>query len=159
MLERYTKAFNFMMKNEGGFSDHPADRGGATLFGVSSKFFPQTYNELQNATDDLERQQILFKFYHDEFWNPLYDQIRSERLAVRLFDLGVNLGVKRAVRLIQQIAGVTIDGVFGKQTLRAVNLYDVYGNFIAEADKYYRSLDDFPTFGKGWINRLYRETT
>lgn len=157
MLELYTKAFNFMLKNEGGFSNHSKDKGGETLYGVSSRFFPETYKLLRNATDDLEVQQILFKFYYNEFWNPLYAQIRSERLAIRLFDLGVNLGVKSAVKVLQRPLNVKVDGIFGKKTLAAVNLYDIYGDFIAEADKYYRSLPDFPTFGKGWINRLYKE--
>lgn len=157
MLDLYNKAFSFMQANEGGFSDHKKDKGGKTLFGISSYYFPEIYKRLEAAQTDLERHEILFKFYHDNFWNKLYDQIRSERLAIRLFDLGANLGVKSAVKLLQGVSGANKDGVFGQQTLHAVNLYDIYGDFIAEADKYYRSLPDFPTFGKGWISRLYRE--
>lgn len=157
MLERYNKAFQFMVKNEGGFSNHQKDKGGKTLYGVSSYYFPEVYKKLESAKSDLEIHEILFAFYYNNFWNPLYDQIRSERLAVRLFDLGVNLGIKTAVKCLQRACGVKIDGIFGRDTLRSTNLYDIYGNFIAEADKYYRSLADFPTFGRGWINRLYRD--
>ena len=162
MTELYNKAFNFMLENEGGFSNHSQDKGGATLYGVSSKFFPQVYEDLQKAQDENEIKQILYNFYHNEFWNPLYNKINEERLAVRLFDLGVNMGKKTSVRLLQSASNVLgsslkTDGVFGNGTLTAINVTKPYNEYIRQAESYYKGLSDFNIFGRGWINRLYRE--
>jgi len=58
---------------------------------------------------------------------------------------------------LQQVAGVTADGVIGPKTIEAVNkleLNDVLLSLTAERLKFYTSLDSFKTYGKGWTNRV-----
>lgn len=162
MSELYSKAFIFTMANEGGFSDHRRDKGGATLYGVSSKYFPAVFESLQNAKDEVEIHDILYKFYYNHFWNPLYEQIYDSKLAIRLFDLSVNIGMKPSVKLLQNASNVLgsrliLDGNFGKGTLAAVNVTKPYNEYVREVENYYRSLSDFDVFGRGWINRLKKE--
>ena len=167
LTQRFLKAFNFMQENEGGFSDNKKDPGLATAYGVSSKWFPDVYNQLMAADSPEETMQILQSFYNSEFWNPLYDNMFYEPTAIRLFDLSVNQGKVPAVKLIQHAFNdlsqtkIGEDGHFGDGTLRAVNLSPVspdnfYQHFLKVAENYYRTLADFPEFGRGWLARLYK---
>lgn len=164
-----------MKANEGGFSNHPSDPGGKTLFGVSVFYFPVQYYKIYSAWKSGNKvllAELLHYFYHNEFWNPKYSLLSDKRLAIRLFDLSVNLGKKTAVRLLQtainqtSILNLETDGVFGNKTLNACNfLYKqisteeepLYEEFINQVERYYRSRKNFNVFGKGWLNRLNRE--
>ncbi len=164
MSRQYLKAFNFTKENEGGFVDDARDKGGATIYGVSSKWFPDVYKQLIES-DPKEVDEVLKAFYYTEFWNDLYDEIFFEPLAIRLFDLSVNVSKKRAIRLLQKTfndlsqSKISEDGNFGAGTLRAVNLPPIihpnfYLSYLRQVETYYRSLKDFGVFGNGWLNRL-----
>ena len=47
----YEKLIPFILKWEGGFSDHPADRGGATFCGVTLSTYRQFINSRATAED------------------------------------------------------------------------------------------------------------
>ena len=167
MTQRYLKALEFTKQNEGGFTNNPHDKGGETIYGVSSKWFPEVYKELTEAKPE-EVDEILKAFYYAEFYDMLYEQIFYEPIAIRLFDLGVNLSKKKATKLLQQtfnkLSQVRIgeDGKFGNGTLKAINMPPIaheqfYLSYQKEVEQYYRSLPDFTHFGAGWISRLYRD--
>ena len=42
-MTNFNKALTRILENEGGFSKHPNDPGGATNYGISSKFLNQHY--------------------------------------------------------------------------------------------------------------------
>jgi lysozyme family protein len=67
------------------------------------------------------------------------------------------MGCGRAAKLLQEAVGVTADGIIGQGTLQAVqkaNPRSLLENFAAEKTAFYKSLSTFPTFGKGWLNRV-----
>jgi lysozyme family protein len=69
----------------------------------------------------------------DGYWNDLYNQIYDQNIANKLFDMGVLLGVKTAVKVLQEIFerhNVTVDGVFGLRTLDVLNTAEPVG-FLA----------------------------
>ena len=161
---RFFRAFEFTKQNEGGFSNDARDKGGATIYGISSKWFPEVYNEVMEAKPE-EVDGILRAFYQAEFWDDKYDELFFEPLSIRLFDLSVNLGKKKAIKLLQKtfndlsVTKISEDGNFGAGTLRAVNLPPVdhpnfYTSYLRQAKAYYETLADFGVFGKGWISRL-----
>lgn len=163
-MSLFDRAFKFTEENEGGFVDNKKDKGGATFAGISSKWFPKEYADIVNSSGE-KQHELIKNFYQKEFWNPQYDKIFDTKLAIRLFDLTVNLGKVPAIKLLQksfnEVSNTKIveDGGFGSGTLKAVNLAPVplYPLFIKNAEAYYRKLPDFPTFGKGWLNRLHKE--
>jgi lysozyme family protein len=83
-------------------------------------------------------------------------------LALMTYNAGVNSGPGRGARwlqlaLNQQGAGVDVDGEVGPQTLDGCARVDVgraVNDFAATQEAFLRSLSTFPTFGKGWMNRL-----
>jgi lysozyme family protein len=165
-IMRLEKFFKEMLKNEGGYSNDPHDSGGKTFWGITINNFPNAYKEIKHLHDegqtDLARLTAM-SFYRRNFYNPLYDEIQDIRLAFRVFDFGVNTGVKSAVRILQRCVNkfgfrIADDGIFGKETLRTVNevgdpLYRAYEIAI---EGYYKSLKTFWRFGRGWLNRLFR---
>jgi lysozyme family protein len=73
--------------------------------------------------------------------------------------MGVNAGIWRSARLLQQALGFTgdeLDGSIGPETLAAAEKFDarnLVNNLADRQAAYYRSLPDFPIFGTGWLNR------
>ncbi|TRC64619.1 hypothetical protein FEA35_00180, partial [Mannheimia haemolytica] len=69
----------------------------------------------------------------------------------------VNHGFGNASRMLQRAVGVADDGIIGNITLQAINAKsesDLLMLFNAERLKFYTKLRNFPTFGKGWVNRV-----
>ncbi|MEZ9198580.1 glycoside hydrolase family 108 protein [Shewanella sp. 10N.286.54.B9] len=123
-----------VIEREGGYVNDPTDRGGETMYGVTVKV-AREYG-FKGAMCDLPYE-LAFNIYQDRYWAPLkLDEIQplSEVLTEQLFDFGVNSGVGRAGKCLQQVLNVlnnrqtlypdlNADGVVGSRTLRALNKY------------------------------------
>ncbi|RZJ41423.1 MAG: hypothetical protein EON87_16110 [Brevundimonas sp.] len=73
----------------------------------------------------------------------------------------MNSGTDRARRYLQTAAGVTVDGQIGPITLAAVQRVgatEIVQRISDRRNAFYRSLQTFPTFGKGWMRRLHEVT-
>lgn len=156
----FNDALIFTLQNEGfnAYTNDPNDKGGATKWGISKRSHPDL--DIENLTF-VEAQLI----YRKEYWNAKYNSL-DRKLAIRLFDVGVNIGVSKAVRILQETlnkyfeADLKTDGKFGLNTLRACNSVtqrSLYSTYVFEVSLYYKSLNS--NFLKGWLNRLYREIT
>lgn len=163
MSERFQKFFEQLLKNEGIYSNDPLDKGGKTIYGISSRSFPQTFNLVYNLYQDGKKElakAATMNFYRDRFYNTLYDDIKDVNMAFRLFDFGVNAGVKEAVLLLQEAiklqgGEIDVDGIFGPQTLRVINSSNYYCAYVNRIEKFYTSLNQ-PRFIRGWLLRLRR---
>jgi lysozyme family protein len=74
-----------------------------------------------------------------------------------VFDFAVNAGCGRSAKILQAAVGATPDGGIGPMTLAAVNALDgdeLIERFSQGKEDFYRSLNTFETFGKGWLNRV-----
>jgi lysozyme family protein len=154
----FPHALAVVLKHEGGWSDHPQDPGGATMRGVTLKTFsevlgrPATKEELRQITDEQLR-----KIYRGRYWNAACADQLPAGLDLVVFDMAVNAGPRRAVRMLQALLGVTTDGAVGPRTLAAVGLHDpgtLIQEYSHERRSYYRSLSTFQTFGRGWLRRV-----
>lgn len=156
----FNEALLFTLQNEGydAYTNDPNDKGGKTRWGISKRSHPNV--DVENLT--FTEAQLI---YRREYWNPKYNSL-DRKLAIRLFDIGVNIGVNKAVKILQETlnkyfdADLKVDGLFGLKTLRACNSVtqrSLYSTFIFELSLYYKSLN--PHYLKGWLNRLYREIT
>lgn len=100
---------------EGGYSNDPIDPGGETQFGIAKRYHPDV--DIKNLTKEQAIQ-----IYGKEYWAKLScDQITSQRVRWKVFDIGVNLGVKNATMFLQRAAGVKEDGIMGLITTSRVN--------------------------------------
>jgi len=110
----FNQAVALTLQHEGGYVNNPADPGGATNMGITQADMPGT------PIKDLTAAQAT-QYYADHYWKPLYSQITSQRVANKLFDMGVLFGVGTAVKALQTALDLVVDGVFGPMTLGAAN--------------------------------------
>jgi lysozyme family protein len=114
---------------EGGFVDHPADRGGPTNFGITTSALGRwrklgrdaTPEEVQSMT--LTEARAIYQEWHIRA--PGFNCTKSDKLRLMLVDAGVLHGVSRAVRWLQEELGVVADGVLGPQSRQALDALDV----------------------------------
>lgn len=170
-----------IVAREGGYVNDPDDPGGATNFGVTIHTMRRLGLDLTGDgrvdTSDvraLTRNQAVDIFVQHYFEKPRIDDL-PEALHATVFDMAVNAGPSRAVRILQQLFvdmgfDIAVDGAIGPQTIRtafaamdeaADFLVDAYG--IARRDYYYRLADARPASRKyarrrdggkgGWITR------
>ena len=161
MRQNWERSIKEVLRHEGGYVDHPADPGGATNLGITLNTYRSYRNNPHLTADDLRNIPIgeVYDIYKTRYW----DKVRGDQLPSGIdflvFDFGVNAGVGRSAKMLQNLVGVPADGGIGPQTLRATS--EVYEEnpeqlIVAYTDaraEYYQSLPHFPTFGRGWLRR------
>ena len=158
MQENWDESFAAVLKHEGGFVNHPKDPGGMTNLGVTQRAWEAYLNrdvteaEMRGLTPDAVK-----PFYKAMYW----DKIKGDQLPsgadYAAYDLAVNSGVGRASKYLQEIAGVTADGVIGPKSLEAIKACDPQELADALCNKrldFLKRLPTFATFGKGWSRRV-----
>jgi len=150
----FDEAFDALLKHEGGYSDHAADPGGKTRFGVT-----EAVARREGYRGDMREYPLAEakRVYRKLYWSALrLDDLRPE-FRFDLFDAGVNSGVAQTVRWMQRIVGVTVDGILGPRTLSAINNSDA-AKFLAKFNGqrllFMTSLSTWPSFGRGWARRI-----
>ena len=158
MIENWDKAFERVMKSEGGFVNHPSDPGGMTNLGVTKKNWE---NWVKHPVDEAEMRGLTHEkvkpFYKANYWDPVKGDELPSGIDYLTFDFAVNAGVGRAAKILQFALGTTADGVIGKGTIGVALKADpdeTIRKFSEEKEKFYKSLPTFGTFGKGWLNRV-----
>lgn len=158
--QAFDTAIRLVLEQEGGFSNHPRDKGGPTNFGITFKTYAAFF-DLDPATvteqmmRDLHRD-VAIEIYRTSYWGAARCDALPPGVDLSVFDFGVNAGVRTAVRKLQEVVGVKVDGSIGPITLAAIEACGVasaIGRFAERRLDYYRSLDDFAVFGKGWTTR------
>ncbi len=100
-------------------------------------------------------------YYLEHYWKPLYNQITSQAVANKLFDLGVLFGVGTAVKNLQITFNLEMDGVFGPVTLARVNSSDptrLLNDFKSEMSAHAKAIaagnsNEAPDLN-GWLRRI-----
>lgn len=152
-----------ILRREGGFVDHPSDRGGPTNHGVTQETLaewrgrPVTIDDVRTLGTQ-EAREIYRELY---IVRPGFLGIESEAVRSLAIDCAVNHGVKRAVILLQHAARVFPDGIFGPNTKDAVNRMTaavLYRRLCAQRVRYYGEIvtknPSQAVFAAGWANRV-----
>ena len=158
MRQNFDAALQHVLEDEGGFSNHPKDPGGATMKGVTLDTY-RSYKKNQHLTaEDLKKitNEELRDIYYRRYWNAVKGDDLPSGVDYCVFDCAVNSGPGRATKLLQEVIGVKSDGVIGPITLAAIKSADPVELIHKYTDKriqFWRSLLTFETFGKGWVAR------
>jgi len=157
-LADFDKAFEFLIKHEGGYVSDPDDPGGETKYGISKRSYPNL--DIKNLTLEQAKE-----IYRRDWWDKMgLDEVEDQAVATKLFDIAVNVGLRRAVRLMQMAinrAGGTlkVDGVIGPKTRAAINNHPnkrhVLAEFMLMCVRYYCSIarGSKTKFLAGWLKR------
>lgn len=192
-MANFEQAFQITLGHEGGYVFDPDDAGGETYKGVARRYHPgwpgwalidrikqQAENKRQLNKllgEDNELQQQIGAFYKQHYWDRFQgDAIATQELAEELFDTGVNMGVHRAVRFLQEglnllnrneksYNDILEDGKSGPGTLAALNSYlakDPPEHLmkimnILQGMHYIEYMRKSPTqekYARGWLKRV-----
>jgi len=166
MLNNWDKCFELMIESEGGFSDDPRDRGnhmhdgrpGCTNLGVTMMTW-ELY--VQRAATIEEMKGLTPEDVKPLYKTMFFDRVWGDKMPIGLdhllFDFAVNAGVGRCVLTLQRAVGAHADGAMGPVTYAATITHDpvdLIEKFSEAKVEFYESLSNFPTFGKGWLNRV-----
>ena len=162
---RFEKAVEELLRIEGGVSDHRADAGGLTKYGITLGFFRAV--RPGSSREDLLRltREEASEMYRREFWDRYRCAEMPPEIGEAVFSTVVNLPPKEAVRVLQRAvrragAAVVVDGRLGPATLGALGRVDqteLKRRFTAELCLYYedrvRKRPANRVFLAGWFYR------
>lgn len=150
----YEQAFSKLIEHEGGFSNHPEDTGGATMWGITEKVARQNGYKAPMKDMSLDYARLLYK---QLYWDACRCDELPPEVRFPVFDAAVNSGVNRSIRWLQQAVNETQDGVLGTMTLRAVrqNIPSIVATRISGLRLLFMTNQpNWPAFGKGWARRI-----
>ena len=139
-----------VIETEGGYVNDPTDNGGETKYGISKKAYPN--EDIKNLT--IERAKEL---YIKDYVKPCKADLLPLELQYAHFDSAVNFGVTGAAKILQEAAGVSVDGKIGPVTLKAVKSLQLSKYLLYRMFKYAYIVGNNNTqakFIKGWANRV-----
>jgi len=157
MKKNFEECMARLLEHEGGYVWHAQDPGGETNFGVTRAVYEQYVGrqvmdgEMEGLTHD-----DVYPIYKENYWDAVRGDDLPSGVDWSCFDWAVNSGKSRASKALQRIVGVEADGGIGPMTLRAVaevEPEEIIKQMHYVRDKFYRSLDTFEVFGKGWVRR------
>ncbi len=128
------KLIDKVIEREGGYSNHPADRGGETNWGITHRV--ARANGFRGDMRLLSREKAV-RIYRSIYWDaPEFDKVaeRAPALARELFDTAVNMGAATASGFLQRalnalnrngrdFSDITVDRQIGPRTLAALNAF------------------------------------
>jgi lysozyme family protein len=160
MDRNFARALKLVLKEEGGFSDHPKDPGGATMKGVTLATFRRHVNS-KATVDDLKHisDADLARVYKRQYWDAVKADDLPDGLDYATFDYAVNSGPGRAAKALQKVLNVAQDGKIGPATIGAAQSTFKAGAIMALCSgrmEFLRGLKTWGTFGKGWSSRVSR---
>lgn len=160
-MTSFDKAFEYTMEWEGGekYTNDPLDPGGETKWGLSKRAHPDI--EIKDLTE--EKAKTIYALCYWSAINGNEVAKISERVAIKYFDMAVNMGATRATKIVQDalngIEGVAerlwVDGRPGNATLRALRQADeddLLAEIVPLLEEFYRKIDN-ERFIKGWLRR------
>ena len=147
-------AFEKLLKHEGGYSDHAADPGGKTRYGITETVAREAgyRGDMRELPLDLAK-----RIYKDKYWDAVQAENLPADVRYPIFDAAVNSGPAQAAKWLQRACGVRDDGVIGPQTIRAANALHPEGlkrKMLAQRLRFMASLSNWPAFSRGWANRI-----
>lgn len=163
-MERIEKYGIFCRSWEGGWSNHPNDKGGATMRGVTYKVFcsfrkahwlkQPTLNDLRNITDK-EWNAILR--WHT--WDRMrLDELNDEWVAYLIADC-VWMSGAGYIKRVQRILGLKDDGIVGSKTIAKMNSMkgeNLFSILWKQREQFLKGIGvgTNAVFLRGWLRRL-----
>jgi lysozyme family protein len=163
---------NDVLRREGGFVDHPSDRGGPTKYGITIKTLSSYIgraalrSDVENLSEDVARD----IYERNYFVGPRIDRLPAD-IQPFIFDCAVNHGSRTAVKFVQSVCNeagyqppLDADGAMGPNTRKAAEwAQESMGGFflkalIEERRNFYHMIvaarPSQEVFLKGWMNRV-----
>lgn len=167
MIERMIED---VLKKEGGFVNHPNDKGGPTKYGITTKTLSNWFGRPATTEDVKHLHETTAKeIYKQNYYLTPKINVLPPEIQPFIFDSAVNHGPRRAIKFIQIVtnkAGFSNfkeDGIIGPKTKEAsFRAFEEMQNYFINAlvdernNFYYDIVYNNPSqevFLKGWLMR------
>lgn len=160
----FQEALAFTLLHEGGYSNDPSDKGGATCHGITQKTYDTWRKKNGEFLEDVRRitDEEVAAIYEERYWKYNWCILLPYPLCIAVFDFSVNSG-KNAIIILQRMVGCSLkdtDGIMGNKTLTRVREFTsgdgeaekFTERYILNRMEYLKSLKQ-PKFERGWLNR------
>lgn len=160
MKANFKTCTEWLLVHEGGYVNHPKDPGGATNKGVIQRTYDGYRSRKGLSTQSVRSitMQEVLDIYKSQYWDRIFGDALPSGLDYAMYDYAVNSGPSRAVKDLQKLLGVKVDGVMGNVTLGAIKeKNDIEGLITSLCLKrwnWMKTLKTWSTFGKGWTRRV-----
>jgi len=170
-MSTFNRAWQFLQVWEGdGVSEHPADPGGITKYGISLRWYRKAVDRIADADTirNLKEEEVK-KLVKLRWWNIRpYALLVDQNVANRTFSFCYNMGPRNGTRILQRAINrsdqlgvvVKVDGLLGNRTVAAANSIFpelLLNNIREEAKQYYARLvvrrPKLVVFHNGWQRR------
>ena len=150
----FDEIIEIVLEHEGGYVNDPDDPGGETNFGIAKSSHPTV--DIKNLTKEKAKE-----IYKQKYWDKNSVETLPEQLRHIYFDMCVNMGKRRAGKIIQSAANnkghdLLVDGFLGPVTLGKINNVELE-RVRAFRIKFYADLvtkkPDLEKFYFGWFKR------
>ena len=155
-MSKFDDIIEAVLHHEGGYVNDPKDPGGETNYGIAKRSHPDV--DIKNLTREGAKE-----IYKEVYWDKNKVESLPKDLWHIYFDMCVNQGKSRAVKIIQRAVNgkggsLTVDGGMGPMTIAAIGKSRVELNRVrAYRVKYYSDLvtkkPDLERFYFGWFKR------
>jgi len=153
-----------VIRREGGYVNHPADKGGPTNMGITLETLGK-YRNNEVTADDVQKltRAEAENIYYLMYWRQhgLHTVTGSIPVQGMLLDAAVHHGPRTAIKLLQRAIETSPDGVIGPKTRAAADAMDprelAAALVAARAIHYGKILERSPgqsVFAEGWMTRL-----
>ena len=154
MLTKFDDIIEIVLEHEGGYVNDPDDPGGETNFGIAKRSHPDV--DIANLPKEVAK-----IIYYQDYWMKNRVPQMPDDLKHIYFDMCVNQGRGRAVKILQRAANakganLKVDGGLGPKTVGALDGVEL-DRVRAYRIKYYADLvtrkPDLEKFYFGWFRR------
>lgn len=171
--ERFLKAVSITLNFEGGYTDHPNDKGGATKFGITQgtlnaafKLGYVSHNNIKKLTKE-----EAMTIYYKKYWLPAKCHLMPSPIDIVHFDTVVNSGIGGGSMNLQRtinslmLSSISVDGALGSISMEKFNQMSSFYKphviakvYLFERSKLFtRIAQRSPSqrvFLRGWLNRV-----
>ena len=167
----FDTAVLFILRNEGGYSNEPADAGGPTNYGITQREY-EVFKGRHVSISEMKAMPLADAktIYRSKYWIPEFEKL-AQGVATAIMDWGVLHGTRSARIMAQQSANklgckLECDGDIGPKSIAAFNsirpAYFVtqYASDIrAWMENRVKESPSQKVFLKGWLRRADRIAT
>jgi lysozyme family protein len=155
----YDAALARLLAHEGGYTNHPADPGGPTNFGITIDDYRKYVKPGATAADvRAMRLEEAKQIYRAKYWDAQRCDELPAGVDYAVFDYGVNSGVGRSGKVLRRVLKLPDNtSAVTDATIAAARAADSQALIVAicsERLRFLQSLKTWSVFGPGWGRRV-----
>ncbi|MEI9803803.1 MAG: glycosyl hydrolase 108 family protein [Pseudolabrys sp.] len=155
----YDDALRRLLAHEGGYTNHPADPGGPTNFGITIFDF-RRYVKADATAADVKSMRLedAKAIYRAKYWDAQRCNELPAGVDYAIFDYGVNSGIGRSGKVLRRVLTLADNtSAVSDAVIAAARKADAKALIAAICDerlRFLQSLKTWSVFGGGWGRRV-----